>query len=223
MYIPFPPTDPGIKFPNFDIFFLSFDNLSFLFNNRYVFGIFRAYFISGKNRLTTQQKDNKKWVTHWFRRLIQIFCLFNSPNLAQEISPGTLISLTEALSLGRANAKPWCDKHFLSHTPANSSSKIKNRQDQLYMGTNGDQIFQLFSKISEEVPNHFHVQDGLKYYSPGTLIMREDWIPFLSPCLLERLSGIYRHLLCDVGRKRHMYICICCFTITCVMYRVAHC
>ena len=70
MYIPFPPTDPGIKFPNFDIFFLSFDNLSFLFNNRDVFGIFRANFISGKNRLTTQQKDNTK----------MSYSLISSPN-----------------------------------------------------------------------------------------------------------------------------------------------
>ena len=60
MYIPFPPTDPGIKFPNFDIFFLSFDNLSFLFNNRDVFGIILELISLAVKR----DKEDKKKIQH---------------------------------------------------------------------------------------------------------------------------------------------------------------
>ena len=53
MYIPFPPTDPGIKFPILTIF-LSFDNLS-LITGTYLVSLSQLsnpiFFLSKKNRV----------------------------------------------------------------------------------------------------------------------------------------------------------------------------
>ena len=99
------------KFWQFFIIWQSKFPISYVFNNRDVFGIIlELILLSVKtDQQHKKKKTTQKWVTHWFRHLIQIFFFFNSPN-----STGTLISLLQKqyVSSGQANAKPRCDKQF---------------------------------------------------------------------------------------------------------------
>ena len=126
-------------------------------------------------------------------------------------------TLTEAVSSGRANAKPRCDKHFWAILSLTRVQKSLTGKTSCSWGQMETKFSDFSAKYQRKSRNHFIVQDGLKNYSPDALITREDWVPPLSPFPLERFSGIYRHVCVTLGGKG---ICICFFTNTCAMYKV---